>query len=221
MKTISDVNVELLQPEPVSDARLHAMRRLDWRFLLPAPSLIEVAYLGPQQGLLVKALRLFGGALTVIEPSSEPATPSLCYDVVVARIPSLNVLKRANALVRSGGFIYIEAGWMETFRQLRSRRAFKADATIGLFLFPANYISALEKLGFGDIRAYWHWPNFESCTKIIQLTDHEAPLYLFTQGREGLRARLKMQSGRLLLRTGAVKWFAPCFSVVARKQKSE
>lgn len=221
MKSISDVNVQLFPPEPVSDDRLQVLRRLDWRFLLANPSLGHVGYIGPRQGPLVDSLRLSIAELTLIEPSIETGTPALHYDVVVARLPSFNALKRAAALVRRDGFIYIEAGWLEALRQLRYRHTCKSNAMYDQLVFPAIYQSALEKLGFSDVRTYWHWPNFDSCTKIIQLADHEAQLQLFTKSREGLRARLKAESSRLILRTGVLNWLPPYFSVVACKQKSE
>src|SRR5262245_45109298 len=88
------------------DALLQASRRVDWRFLLPDPNLGQVAYLGPAHGALPESLRLFSTTLVLGEAAGAAGAR---YDLVVIHNPTLDGLRRAAALVRRGGYLYIEA----------------------------------------------------------------------------------------------------------------
>jgi hypothetical protein len=59
--------------EATSDAALGVVRRIDWRFLLPDPTLSQVAHIGPAQTTLLESLRLFSESLTVIGMPCENA----------------------------------------------------------------------------------------------------------------------------------------------------
>src|SRR5215216_5694129 len=79
-----------------SDALLQASRRLDWRFLLPDPSLRQVAYSGPGRGALLDSLRLFSESLTLLDPAVADGAQAQ-YDLMVASAPAYPALARAAA----------------------------------------------------------------------------------------------------------------------------
>lgn len=182
-----------------SDALLQASRRVDWRFLLPDPNLGEVAYLGPAHGSLLESLRLFSAALTVTASATIHDRQPMQFDVVVMLAPSDKRVKQGAELVKPGGFLYVEA-----------RRRWARS--------PAGYVSALRRLGFIEVAAYWHWPNFESCTEIIPLGDPVALVHALGRRRSGGATRLKSALGRGLVRMGLLPRLVPCFSLVARKR---
>jgi hypothetical protein len=186
-----------------SDALLQASRRLDWRFLLPDPNLGRVAYLGPANKSLWEALRLFSAALAVIEGNPTQDGRAVQFDVVVASRPSYDLLEWAAELVRPRGFLYVEA-----YRRLWPSR----------LRFPADYVSAIRRLGFVEVEAHWHWPNFEACAEIVPLDDPAALLHALGRRRSGGAARLKSAIGRRLLRMGLLTQIVPCFSLVAQKR---
>ncbi len=193
-----------------SDALLQAARRVDWRFLLPEPELGRVACLGPARGTLPESLRLFSASLTVIEtPQARENTAQ--YDVVVASGPSDEALRQMVGLVRPGGFLYVEAcGPLRPGRLLNDRGPRPR--------FAADYLAAVERHGFVEARAYWHWPNFESCHEIIPLDDRTALLHALTRRGSDRLARLKSAFGWWLVQAGVFARTVPCFSVVARKE---
>jgi hypothetical protein len=196
-----------------ADALLQASRRVDWRFLLPDPNLGQVAYVGPRCGPLLESLRLFSASLTVIGTSQAYDGPPLRYDVVVVSRPSRQVLRQAAELVKPNGFLYVEVyglfwpgrlRWQSTLKELRLSS-------------PTGCIALVKRLGFSAVQAHWHWPNFESCTKLIPLDDQGALLYALVPGRSSLAARLKATVGQWLLRRGLLARLVPCFSVVAQR----
>ena len=186
-----------------SDALLQASRRVDWRFLLPDPNLGRVAYLGPANRSLWESLRLFSAALAVIEGTPTQDSRAAQFDVVGASRPSNDMLERAAELVRPEGFLYVEA-----YRRLWPSR----------LRSPADYVSAIRRLGFVEVEAHWHWPNFEACAEIVPLDDPAAMLHALGRRRRGGAARLKSAVGRRLLRMGLLTRIVPCFSIVARKR---
>jgi hypothetical protein len=195
-----------------SDALLQASRRLDWRFLLPDPRLRQVAYSGPGRGALLDSLRLFSESLVSLDASLDSAQAQ--YDLVVVSAPAYPALERAAAAVRPGCFLYVEVH--RPFRLLR-RRARGTVAGAPQLRDAADYVAVIERQGFGEVAAYWHWPNFENCAEIVPLDDRAAILLAFARRRSGAAARLKSAFGRGLVRSGLLAWAVPCFSVVGRK----
>jgi hypothetical protein len=197
-----------------ADALLQASRRVDWRFLLPDPTLGQVAYIGPARGAHPESLRLFSAALTLLDTPAAPAARAQHYDVVVLNAPSREALRGAAKLAKPGGFLYIEAKgllWPKHWRPGRS------SAGSPRLRHAANYIAALGQLGFGECSAHWHWPNFEACTRIIPLDDSAALIHAFQRERNGMAARLQTALGAALVRSGLLARIVPSFSVVARR----
>jgi hypothetical protein len=189
-----------------NDTLLQASRRVDWRFLLPDPNLGAVAYIGPARGALPDSLKLFSESLTVI--AERPGTIAERYDVVVAHNPSDSQLRKALDLIRPQGWLYMER--YHPFSRKGLRRGERPR-------FPADELRALRQRGLDELVAYWHWPNFESCAEIVPLLDSSALLLSLGRRRSGKGAALKAMLGRALVRSGALPFLAPCFSIVGRK----
>jgi hypothetical protein len=195
------------RPEPASaplrtggseprDALLQASRRLDWRFLLPAPTLNHVIYLGPRAGALLDSLHRFSCRLVVAgdSPLLASAAP---FDLAVVSAPSLDTLQMAERLLRPGGHVYIE-----THGALSRRRG----------LHVAAVRRVLRRLAFSAVRVAAHWPDFERCTRIVAL-DRVAL-------RHAVDSTVRLEAGRIvvasLVRPSAIELLAPALSVTAR-----
>lgn len=175
-----------------SDALLQASRRLDWRFLLPSPDLGRVVVVGAAPPSLVDALHLFASQVEFCTNS----TPQGLYDLAVVHAPDDAALRQAVALICPGGWLYLE-----TRRQL-SRR-----------------LAALQGLGLEQTTAYWNWPSFEACTKIIPV-DHLATVARFQTARlrpVWLRRFLGDQLAPRLARSRMLCDAIPCVSIVAQQ----
>ena len=197
--------------EGASDTALQISRRIDWRFLLPDPNLGQVAHIGPAQATLLESLRLFSESLTVIGMPRESAGTTGQYDVVVASRPSYEALREAADLVRPGGFVYVEA-----YGQFRPGRLSIKGPRLR---YPADYVATLEQLGLTEVQPYWHWPDFESCTRIIPLGDPTAFLHVLARHSGNTGAQLKSVLGRWLLWSGLLTLVIRCFSIVAHRRE--
>ncbi|MDQ4078672.1 MAG: hypothetical protein M3220_20830 [Chloroflexota bacterium] len=197
------------------DTLLAASRRLDWRFLLPNPQLGQVAYVGPAGGSLREALEWFSDALTIIEVAELYGNLGTRYETAVVSAPSYEVLNQVVTLIKPGGFLYIEAFGRFLPPKARQEAKCRSMGRGARPRHPEQYRDVLEREGLAMVRSHWHWPNFESCTKIIPL-EHEAALrYALWPRRRGIQARLlHSRFGRCLLRS-ALPRIVPCFSIVA------
>lgn len=200
--------------EPVEQL-LQASRRLDWRFLLPNPALARVAYRGPKQGALFASLRLFAEELTVLPDAGSAAQPAH-YDVVVLCEPTPRVLQQAAQLVQAGGALYVEVHgplWPAKWRRRSPLTLFQQPR----LWQPADYVQALTQAGFAAAHAFWFWPDFDHCTKIIPLADPVVLPYVFapsTQPR-GAKGRLKAAYKQWLVQSGWLTIIQPSFGIVA------
>lgn len=176
---------------PVTAGSLALARRLDWRFLLPNPKLKRVAYVGEGRGDLLPALREFSDSLRTDACAVENA------DLLVAQTRNLAELKRQAERLPPGGLLYWEAG--------------------GRHMSLSRVRAELRALGFGEVRAYWHHPDFESCRQVVPLHDPEAMELFVTRSAPAL-----LSPAQRLLRLPAllnlVARLAPAVSVVAVKQ---
>jgi len=197
---------------------LELARRLDWRFLLPDTALDDVLYLGPAPSMLLESLRHAAAMLTVVRCEAPQSLQMRPHRVVVAIQPSADTLRQAAGCVAPGGCLYVEACRRVRPRQLRT--------VIGQFIAhrfplwrPGGYLAALRRLGFVDIAAYWHWPNFDACGEIIPLGDATAAAHALSRHSGGVDQRVKAALGRGLLHAGLLAWLVPCFSIVACKRQ--
>ena len=187
-------------------------RRLDWRMLLARPRLRRVAYVGKATGALVDALKRFSESLTIFASSEESFAASQSnrtFDLLVLPMPSLRDVEMMRHLLKPGGSLYMELH--RPRRWLNSRRQATEAPKLGA------YLSILERVGFNEIDAYWHRPNFEECREIIPLRDRVALKHVFTRRGGGLKKRMRLLLGRYAAKTGMLERFAPCVSIIAHK----
>jgi hypothetical protein len=190
-----------------SDDREQALalsRRLDWRFLLSDPSLETVAYIGDGGGRLLEALRVFATVVDVLTPPEIDTPPSRGrYDLVVIQ-GAAAIGARHRAMLQPNGSLYAEisrAGLRPAYKRAISAASYARDA---------------EAAGFSDARLNWHWPAFETCTRIVPLDD-ETPLgFVLAGGQRDFTGALAFSGARLLVRSGVLARSAPCFSLIAQ-----
>src|SRR5436190_11521159 len=116
-------------PEHTRNAQL---RRVDWRFLLTNPRPTRTVCFAT--GALADAVALISDV--VVGGEREPLTDC---DLAVAVNPDATTLRNAWNALRPGGSIYIE--WRSCVRG------------------PGPAARRLRRVGFGDVRSYWPYPN--------------------------------------------------------------
>jgi hypothetical protein len=153
------------------DRALAAVRRADWRFLLPDPELGRVAYLAPHEPELVEALTLAGASVDLL---AAPA-PTADHDVIVISDGPPATVRGARGPLRPGGWLYAEVPG-------RSAGA---------------WTRALAAGGFEDVAAHWLWPDASACREIVPL--ERAALHLALRRRDpGARVRVRARAAGLL-----------------------
>jgi hypothetical protein len=183
-----------------------AAPRLDGRFLLPEPQLRRVGYAGEPDDELLAALRSHGASVERLGPRGTADS----YDVILAHEPSEPELAQAARCVRPGGFLIVESrGPLEDLLRRRSGR----DRRRGRAPGAGAIARRLSLDGFEGVRSYWHWPDFEHCTRIVPLDDSAAFAFGTRRG-EGTRARLIAGLARL---APLKPWVVGCTSTVARR----
>lgn len=200
-----------------SNSLLEGSRRIDWRFLLPNPKLGHVAYLGAADDEHLKSLELFCASLTKIKAHKSDGELNRQYDVVVVSDPNRKMLRGAAKLVRPGGFLYAEVYGLFSLSRLRRRSGWSENLSELRLRYPAGQVATTKRLGFIDIQTHWHWPNFQSCTKIIPLNDQEAMRYAFAHSRRRLLGWLQTAFGHWSMWNDLFGCTVPCFSVVASR----
>lgn len=173
---------------------LRAVRRVDWRYLVGNGVLGRVVYVGRVDHEHLAALRAVADEVVAGDLADpEPA------ELVVVACPTADELSRAAALVRPGGWIFVEG------RPRRSR--------IGV----RQYIALLKEHGFGPPEAFWHFPDFASCLEIIPLHDRAAVMMSLDRRRRSGAAIAKGMLARALLALGLLPRALPAVSVVAQR----
>ncbi|MEK7727846.1 MAG: hypothetical protein AAB354_05490 [candidate division KSB1 bacterium] len=198
---------------PRSDSALQLSRRLDWRFLLPEPSLRRVAYFGAAQNSLAQALQHFSETLSLFAPEeAAPAPHAARFDLVVLAEPTFAQLEAAVLALAPGGYVYAEVQ-----RAWDWRRADKLPTRALSLPKIADWQDALARLGCVEIKAHWHRPTFEAAVQIIPLHDAGAMDFVFNRRAEDLVSRLKFATGRSLMKQAWLARLLQCVSLVARK----
>ncbi len=209
-------------PDLSQDFLLQVARRLDWRFLLPNPDADYVAYLGPENSTLLEALLLFTPSLTQVSRSPLTREVSDEFDLVVVKDPSMQSLEQAARLVGSGGCLYVEAqGWSRLSRPQsivrRVQSLFGQKKPLARLWFPSRCKEAIRRFGFSSIHVFWHWPNFEACTRIIPVDDTDARTMAFSFQGNGVQWLLKKALAGRLFPPGWVGLGISHFSIIAGK----
>lgn len=183
---------------------LQLVRRLDWRFLLPYPDLGRVAYCGPSDDELLKALSAFCDHVVVLN-GQEGATNGVLFDTVVVRLCPPDRLPALVNHLRPGGVLYAE--WYNRPLPPRVRRELGGKAVP--VTSPRAVLRTLASCGNADVRLYWHWPSFTACTRIVPWKEDLSLAYVAGGPESWLGA-----VARWLWRRPFVCFFVPCFSSV-------
>ncbi len=194
------------QPDP------SALRRLDWRFLLPRPELGSAFVDDPLDTGLVAALR--GAGVRVIAPrapeaSDAPPAGAPGVDVAVLVAPTPERIGRALIEVRPGGSVYLELASPTD----RLRRGPSGRRSLG----PTAAVRELEAAGAASIVMRWAWPSHRDALELVPLGDRAA--IEVSLGRR--RGRLGRLAAALLRQVATATWLAgvlPAVSVVAHRQ---
>ena len=185
---------------------LAASRRVDWRFLLPDPELGHVACSADADPSLVHACRLFGRSLTLLGQAREEPAPA-SVDVLVLVDPQRDELGSALDLVRPAGWVYLEVHGPLTRRGRRLRRP----------RFPSDHAAELRGLGLDQVEAYWHWPDFDSCTEIMPLGEPAAIRGSLLRRQESRGRSALVSVARFLLATRLLPLAVTHGSVIGRR----
>ena len=200
-------------------SKLHLSRRLDWRFLLPDPSLANVGCVGTVDPKLMVSLALFAESVTKLPAAVDTDIAAADYDLIVAGLPTFSELGHAVKQVRSGGYLYVETCGLLWPRQLSSIRGWQ-DAVDRIRLWnPQAYIAELVRLGMHGATAYWFWPNFAACTRMVPLDDPTAFRFVFGTDPKRLRLRRRAMA---TVQSAVVtnRWlnlFLPSLGIIASK----
>ena len=176
------------------DELLPLSRRLDWRFLLPDPTLNQVAYTGPSESHLLRALERL--SREIIRDPRQPA------DIAVLVDPTLPDFMRS---IRISSRFYVEL----------HRPSVKAR--LSQFPIPGNFLRAAATAGF-TANAYWHYPDFEAATRIIPLSVATPLLSVVAKNRQDTKTRIKTAGMGLFLESGLLARTIPCLSIIGFKK---
>lgn len=156
---------------------LAAVRRVDWRFLLPDPSLGRVAYLAPHDPAVAAALGAVASSVDLLDGHVDAGD----YDVAVVTAAAGPAVAAAAGLLRPGGWVCVE----------RPGRAAGGAAR------------TLRDLGLEAVAAHWTWPRAEACRELVPL--QTAALSQAIGRRDpGSRLRLRVRLARWAVRTPLV-----------------
>ena len=188
-----------IDPAPAPPARgeadeqlLHAVRRADWRFLLPEPHLGRVVYPGPHEPELVRALELVSAQLELTGPRGLQASDA---DVVVVSGGGARVAARLSTGVRPGGWLYAEV-----------RGAAGPRLAAGL-----------RDQGFEEVEVVWLWPDATRVKEMVVLGDGAAVRHALGRRDAGARLRPRAWAARILLATGRLHLLVPSVAVIGRR----
>jgi hypothetical protein len=175
---------------------LHAIRRADWRFLLPDAHLDRVAYAAPHDPALVRALELVARQLRLTEADGLQAAGA---DVVVATGAGPQAAARLVAGVRPGGWLYAEARGVAS----------------------ARWAAALRGAGFEEVDVVWLWPDAARPKEMVALSDAHAVRHALGRRDPGARLRMRAWAARALLATGLLRLVVPSVAIVGRRPAGE
>lgn len=191
-------------PAPSYEERLALSRRIDWRFLLPNPTLDNAASVGRCDKSLRSALELFSPT-TEFHESATSLSQGREFDLVVLSSSRAADVEQVAPRITPGGSIYIEV-----------RRRLTAPAT--WFRTPARVASHLRQLGFENVQSHWHWRRFTSATSFLPIHDGDsAAHYFFNHQATSFRGWCKTLVGRIALEFGFRDLLIGSYSIVGRK----
>ena len=173
---------------PSAALPLHRWRRLDWRFLVPTLQTAGVACAGDVDEELLAALPLLDPQVHRIREHGDWDRVAGACSVVVLVSPDRQDVHAAAVTVRPGGWIYAEVS-----RQIRRRS--------GPRTLP-GWRRAFRRAGLEEVTAYWHAPDFATCSRIIAVDADAAVREALSRYQDVRFGRLLSLAGRLALRLG-------------------
>ncbi|NIR47296.1 hypothetical protein GWN42_09250 [candidate division KSB1 bacterium] len=203
--------------------QLHAIRRLDWRFLLSNPKLDRVIYFGPKESSLQTVLQDFCGEVCVCTThvAEGDSENQHSFDLAVVKSHDYRVIKAAYSKLKGGGHVYWEVdrtNWVPPIKRSGQMKSNGKMVTRGVGV--QLHIQSVRQFGFKDVTAYWHRPDFENCLDIIPLNDRKALEYFLSGDRKDFKGRLKTSAGRFLKQTKLLKFVISSVSIVGRKPEN-
>lgn len=171
---------------------LDVVRRVDWRFVLPDPSLGRVAYLPPHEAALAEALGLVSAGEVALD---VPVGATEAYDAVVLTGGARDQARAAWELLRPGGWVYAEIPG-------------RAAGPLG---------RALRAAGFVDVTAYWLWPRAGACMEIVPL-EPQAIRHVLGRRDPGARIRVRARVARALADARLFRFAVRDACVVGRRR---
>lgn len=193
-------------------------RRLDWRFVLPEPTLGRVAYAGPSDSMLAQALRRFSSDFVPVpdpgpggeEHGADPARAGDC-DLAVVASRRIENLREATRKLRAGGHLYWEVNrYPGSGSEQRVERG-DGERVGGLLRDPG---STLQVLGLEEVRVHCDFPGFHNPR--VMLSPDPASIRYVTEMRGKRFFGLEHGIG-LAARIGALPRIAPWLAVIARR----
>ena len=171
-----------------------------------------MAYIGWEDKKLIGTIDWLSREFTVLHASNTKCDKT--YSLAVCTSVEFACLKRATNCLEAGGYLY----W-EVARHGTGHMADSGTKPAGSVLF-ANYrklFSVLNSLGYTDIEAYWHRPDFRSCIEIIPLVERSHFRYVFGRNVTGVKGLLQYFLGVLFSRTCLFDYLVPNLSLIAKK----
>ena len=174
------------------DDLVATVRRADWRFLLPEPTLRRVAYVAPHEPAMTAALQVLSDDVSLVAtpPIAGDAGP---FDVAVITSGAPRSVGTARALLRDDGWLYAEM----------------AGPAVG------TWSRALRRGGFDEVEQFWLWPDAPTCREIVPLS---RPALRASLGRRdpGARLRLRSRLAELLAASGLFRLAMRRAAVIGR-----
>lgn len=205
------------RPGQMPDLDLKALRRVDWRFLLPRTHFRHIAYVGPRDDVLLEALNFFSQFCDRVAPSCMEISPQeAVHDLLVLRQSNGLGIEKALELLKPDGCLYWEIDRTNAIRKrLRNHQSnHKYQWRIHHYDY---YINLLKTLGLTNVETYWHRPNFRGCVDMIPLNGGTALKYIFSRANSGLKSKSKSMLGQFFYKTGLLPYLLTCISVIACK----
>jgi aminoglycoside phosphotransferase len=189
---------------------LQLVRRLDWRFLLPAATLGRVAIAGRDLGELARALGASATSVTDLGRAAAAGTlvGEAGFDGIVLRGAPLAHAPAVRGLLRPGGWVYWEfEAWPAP---LPRRRA----AWSGVHS-PARARRLLAAAGFEAVMLHWHRPSFARCMDIVPLGERVLIDAVLGRASERRSKRAAAALAQVLQSAGWLERVLPAWSAIA------
>ena len=186
-------------PEPAPGAApLRSWPAVDWRFLIP-DVVGHAGYRGPVPADELRVLREAG-----VRICTEPG-PGDALDVLIATHADAGLARSDLAAVRPGGWYLLRLGSVRAGigSRLRTGRI-------------RRWRRELERRDCDSVTAYWHAPNAQRCSYLVDLADRVA-VDAMLRRYHGVRfGRAKSIATRLLNRLGLIGLVARDVTIVGR-----